>query len=96
MLRATSINYAKMRPRMLILKHDSINSFDSKKSLDTAMLLTGMRTIHSLGHCCNNMISAHKKIQQGMRVDYNLSQDSIGRLKDIGFKWKSVNYDEAV
>ena len=50
----------------------------------------------SLGHWCNNMISAYKKIQQGMRVDYNLSQDRIGRLKDIGFKWKSVNYDEAV
>ena len=30
-----------------------------------------------------------------METKLNLPQDRIGRLEDIGFKWKSVNYDEA-
>jgi len=49
----------------------------------------------SLGQWCNKMRSAYKKIQKGMKTKYNLSQDRIERLEDIGFQWQGVDYDEA-
>jgi hypothetical protein len=42
----------------------------------------------SLGRWCGNMRAAHTKIQKGMKADYNLSQDRIERLEEIGFKWQ--------
>ena len=41
----------------------------------------------SLKHWCNNMRAAYKKIQKGMKADYNLSEDRIERLEEIGFQW---------
>ena len=37
----------------------------------------------------------YKKIQKGMIVNSNLSQDRIERLEEIGFKCQGVNYDGA-
>jgi len=34
------------------------------------------------------MISVYNKIQKGMKTNYNLSQDRIERLEEIGFQWK--------
>jgi len=41
----------------------------------------------SLGHWSGNMRTAYRKIQKGMKVNYNLSQDRIEILEDIGFRW---------
>jgi len=49
----------------------------------------------SLGQWCSNMRTAYKNIQKGMKTNYNLSQDRIERLEEIGFQWKDVAYDEA-
>ena len=43
----------------------------------------------SLGHLCNNMISAYQKIQKGMKVDSNLPHDRIERLEDLASNGKS-------
>ena len=42
----------------------------------------------SLGHWCDKMRGAYKKIQKGMKPNSNLSQDRIERLDEIGFQWK--------
>ena len=41
----------------------------------------------SLGHWCNKMRTAYKKIQKGEETKSDLSQDRIDRLDVIGFKW---------
>jgi len=43
----------------------------------------------SLGYWCSDMRKTYKKIQKGMKVNYNLSQDRIERLEVIGFKWQA-------
>ena len=45
----------------------------------------------SLGKWCNKMSNAYKKIQKGMKAHYNLSQDRIERLEEIGFQWNLKN-----
>ena len=40
----------------------------------------------SLGHWCDKMRGAYKKIQKGMKPNSNLSQDRIERLDEIGFQ----------
>ena len=43
---------------------------------------------HALGRWCNAMRASYNKIQQGQKPNYNLNQDQIKCLEDIGFKWK--------
>jgi len=47
-----------------------------------------------LGQWCSHMRIAYKKVQKGMKARYNLSQDRIERLEEIGFQWQGVYYDE--
>jgi len=42
----------------------------------------------SLGHWCVGMRHAYKKIQNGMKANYNPSQYRIERLEEIGFQWQ--------
>ena len=41
-----------------------------------------------MGKLISNMRSTFKKIQQGQTPDRNLTQDQIGHIEEIGFKWK--------
>ena len=41
-----------------------------------------------LGKWCSEMRCAYNKIQQGLTPRFNLTQDQIARLEEIGFKWK--------
>ena len=41
----------------------------------------------SLGQWCSNMRTAYLQIQKGTETSYNLSQDRIDKLEDIGFRW---------
>ena len=45
-----------------------------------------MQTIHHWD-TCGDMRTAYKKIQKGMKTNYNLSQDRIEHLEEIGFRW---------
>ena len=42
----------------------------------------------SLGNWCSDMRKAYKKIQNGMKSRYKLSQYRIDRLEGIGFQWE--------
>ena len=44
-----------------------------------------------LGRWCCHMRVAYNKIQKGKKVNYNLSQDRIERLEEIGFEWNYMN-----
>jgi len=48
-----------------------------------------------LGQWCSHRSHAYKKIQKGKKANYNLSQDKIERLEEIGFQWQGVDYDGA-
>jgi len=42
---------------------------------------------------CKDMRSTYEQMQEGKPLIYNLSQDGIERLEEIGFKWKGVDLD---
>jgi hypothetical protein len=64
----------------MILKH-------SRESLGVVMF-PKYTAYPSLGKWCNEKRCAYNQIQQGKPTKYNLSQDRIERLEEIGFKWK--------
>jgi hypothetical protein len=41
----------------------------------------------ALGRWCNDMRTAYMQIQKKGKTNYNLSQDRIGKLDEIGFRW---------
>lgn len=48
----------------------------------------------SSGTWCGTVRRTHTKMQKGMNTKYKLSQDRIERLKEIGFQWQAIDYDE--
>ena len=44
----------------------------------------------SLGQWCSTTRKAYKKIQNGMKANYNLTQGRLKRLEEIGFQWQGV------
>ena len=50
----------------------------------------------SLGQWCSTTRKAYKKIQNGMKANYNLTQGRIKRLEEIGFQWHvSTDYSKS-
>ena len=47
----------------------------------------------SLGYWCSHTKTAHKKIQKGVKPSRSVSQDQIGHLEQIEFKWKDNGYE---
>jgi transposase len=48
----------------------------------------------SLGQFCTNMRVAYNCIQNEKKPKHNLTQDRIGRLEEIGLKWKVKDHEE--
>ena len=49
----------------------------------------------SLGQWCSTTRKAYKKIQNGMKANYNLTQGRLKRLEEIGFQWQvSTDYGD--
>jgi len=44
----------------------------------------------SLGNWCSNMRYSYNQIQRGQTQRFNLTQNQIERLEEIGFKWKVI------
>ena len=48
-----------------------------------------------LGHWCDNMRTAYKNIQKGIKTHRSLSQGRVERLEEVGFQWQCVDYNDA-
>jgi hypothetical protein len=88
----------KSQSQSRVLTNDVINSFDSKRILDTAMFLEDMQAIH---HWDDGVIITGEqhtiKSKRVWKAHCNVSQDRIERLEEIvGFQWwQGIDYNEA-
>lgn len=49
----------------------------------------------ALGHWCENLKTSYNRIQKGLIATFNLSQDRMDRLTEIGFEWPFMDHDGA-